>query len=47
MILFTLRCARGHDGHSIYGEASEDESRELADEGISFGRIPWIPPTDA
>jgi len=35
------------DAHSIYGEASEDESRELADEGISFGRIPWIPPTDS
>ena len=33
--------------HSIYGEASEDESRELADEGISFGRIPWIPTTDS
>ncbi len=35
------------DAHSIYGEASEDELRELADEGISFGRIPWIPPTDS
>jgi hypothetical protein len=34
------------DAHSIYGEANEDESRELTDEGISFGRIPWIPPTD-
>ena len=35
------------DPHSIYGEASEDESRELTEEGISFGRIPWIPPTDS
>jgi len=35
------------DAHSIYGEASEDESRELTNEGISFGRIPWVPPTDA
>jgi hypothetical protein len=35
------------DAHSIYGEASEDESRELADEGISFGRIPWIPTPDS
>jgi len=26
------------DPHGIYGEASEDESRELADEGIEFGR---------
>ena len=35
------------DPHGIYGEASEEESRELADEGISFGRIPWIPQTDS
>ena len=35
------------DAHSIYGEASEDELRELADEGISFGRIPWIPTPDS
>ena len=32
--------------HGIYGEASEDDSRELAEEGIEFGRIPWIQ-TDA
>lgn len=31
----------------IYGKATGEESRELADEGISFGRIPWISPTDA
>jgi len=31
----------------IYGEASADESRELAEEGIKFGRIPWVQPTDA
>ncbi|MGC2412453.1 MAG: DUF1178 family protein [Stellaceae bacterium] len=35
------------DPHGIYGEASAEESRELAEEGISFGRIPWIPTTDA
>jgi hypothetical protein len=35
------------DAHSIYCEASEVESSELADEGISFGRIPWIPTTDS
>jgi hypothetical protein len=34
------------DPHGIYGEASEAESRELADEGIEFGRIPWVQ-TDA
>ena len=35
------------DPHGIYGEATTEESRELADEGISFGRIPWVPTTDA
>ena len=35
------------DPHGIYGEASEEETRELTDEGISFGRIPWIPHTDS
>jgi len=35
------------DAHGIYGEASAEESRELSDEGISFGRIPWVPTTDA
>jgi hypothetical protein len=35
------------DPHGIYGEATEDESRELSDEGIKFGRIPWVPPTDS
>jgi hypothetical protein len=35
------------DPHGIYGEASSEESRELVDEGIRFGRIPWIPITDS
>jgi hypothetical protein len=35
------------DPHGIYGEASDEESRELTDEGIRFGRIPWVPPTDS
>ena len=34
------------DPHGIYGEANEAESRELAEEGIEFGQIPWIQ-TDA
>jgi len=33
--------------HGIYGEANEEESRELADEGIKFGRIPWVSPADS
>ena len=34
------------DPHAIYGEASDAEARELAEEGVEFGRIPWIQ-TDA
>jgi hypothetical protein len=35
------------DAHGIYGEATDSESRELAEEGIKVGRIPWVPTTDA
>ncbi len=35
------------DPRGIYGEATSEESKELSDEGISFGRIPWVPTTDA
>ncbi|HTT80539.1 MAG TPA: DUF1178 family protein [Stellaceae bacterium] len=35
------------DPRGIYGEATPDESRELTDEGIKFGQIPWVPTTDA
>jgi len=35
------------DPHAIYGEATDAESRELAEEGIKFGRIPWLAPSDA
>ena len=31
----------------IYGEASEQEASELADEGIECGRIPWVPQADS
>ena len=30
----------------IYGEATETDSKELADEGIEVGRIPWVPLAD-
>jgi len=32
---------------NIYGEASNDEAKELADEGVAFGRIPWSSRTDS
>jgi hypothetical protein len=35
------------DPHGIYGEATAEQSNELAEEGISVGRIPWIAPSDA
>lgn len=31
----------------IYGEATDDEARELTEEGIKVGKIPWIPRTDS
>ena len=35
------------DEHNIYGEATDDEAEELADEGIKVGRVPWLPRTDS
>ncbi|WP_428248022.1 DUF1178 family protein [Ferrovibrio sp.] len=32
---------------NIYGEATPDEAKELADEGIEVASIPWIPRGDA
>ncbi len=31
----------------IYGEASDQEATDLADEGVEFGRIPWVPRADS
>ena len=31
----------------IYGEASNDEAKELKDEGVPFARIPKLPPKNA
>lgn len=31
----------------IYGEATEDEAAELAEEGVAFARIPWPVRTDS
>ena len=31
----------------IYGEATKEESKELADEGIEVGVIPWVPRADS
>src|SRR5437764_5561703 len=31
------------DKRGIYGETSDEEAEALAEEGIEFGRLPWIP----
>ena len=40
-----------HNGTSkargIYGDSTPEESRALADDGIDFQTIPWVPPSDA
>jgi hypothetical protein len=42
------RIHRGEaDARGIYGDATPDESRALAEEGIEVARIPWVPASDA
>ena len=31
------------EARPIYGESSDEQAKELADEGIEFARIPWLP----
>jgi hypothetical protein len=31
------------DKRGIYGETSDEEAAALAEEGIEFGRLPWVP----
>lgn len=35
------------DARGIFGEANEEQHRELAEEGIEVARIPWLPRDDA
>jgi hypothetical protein len=35
------------DSRSIYGETSKEEAHALADEGVEFARIPWLPRHDS
>ena len=35
------------DPRSIYGETSKEEAHALADEGVEFARIPWLPRHDS
>jgi len=34
------------DKRAIYGETSAEQAESLAEEGIEFSRIPWVPPAD-
>lgn len=35
------------DKRNIYGEATKEEARELAEEGVDVAMIPWLPRSDA
>ena len=35
------------DTRNIYGETSDEEAKELRDEGVAFTRIPWAPRQDS
>ena len=35
------------DRRDIYGEATDDEAKELSEEGVEFARIPWLPRHDS
>ena len=48
---FAAEARRMHAGDSdrpgIYGEATRDEAEALEEDGITFGRIPWVPLADS
>lgn len=48
---FAEEARRIHHGEvarrDIYGEATDEEAKELADEGVEFARIPWLPRHDS
>ncbi|OYV28537.1 MAG: hypothetical protein B7Z81_15685 [Acidocella sp. 20-61-6] len=48
---FAEEARRIHYGETetrgIYGEASRDDAESLAEEGIEFGVLPWLPRTDS
>jgi hypothetical protein len=47
---FTDEARKMHRGETehrgIYGEATEEQAQSLAEDGISVGRIPWVPRAD-
>lgn len=35
------------EARSIYGETTSEDAKALADEGVGFARIPWVPKENA
>jgi hypothetical protein len=35
------------EARGIYGETSDEEAKELSEEGVGFARVPWISSEDA
>ncbi len=35
------------EARSIYGETSDKDAKSLAEEGVTFARIPWVPKENA
>jgi hypothetical protein len=48
---FATEARRIHNGEAtargIYGESTDEEAESLADDGIAFARIPWLPRSDS
>ncbi len=48
---FAEEARRIHYGESeprgIYGESSDEDAESLAEDGIAFARIPWVPRNDS
>lgn len=47
---FAEQARRMHQGEiesrAIYGQTTEDEAEQLHDDGVPFGRLPWVPRAD-
>ncbi|MCB5944913.1 DUF1178 family protein [Acidocella sp. KAb 2-4] len=48
---FAEEARRIHNGETeargIYGESTDEEAEALAEDGIAFARIPWVPRSDS
>jgi hypothetical protein len=48
---FAEEARRIHEGKAplrgIYGESTDEQAEELAEDGINIARIPWLPRADS